>query len=311
MHPLEYSRGTLKRSSVLSNVITENSGNFSGGGIWSGGETNTFPEPTFRPLIKGNTITRNTADRIGGGIGTWRRLAPEIIDNYIAENVATEGDGGGIYFRALPDDTGAIFRGNTIENNYAGDHGGGFYAASALTDPLEFEFSWNIVKNNTADGLELTGDSGGGVWLAETNAWVHHNTVVSNSGNGPDSSYGGGIVVERIGSPLIEKNIVALTLNGGGIECGDGATPTIRNNLGWQNLPVEGVGTCADWWNSNGNVIADPNFCDADGGDYSLAQNSPAITHVAGPLGAIPIPGCGPVSVEPTTWGRIKAKYGD
>ena len=55
-------------------------------------------------------------------------MAPEILDNYIAENIATDGDGGGIYFRTFPDDTGAIIRGNVIENNYAGDHGGGFYA---------------------------------------------------------------------------------------------------------------------------------------------------------------------------------------
>jgi hypothetical protein len=110
---------------------------------------------------------------------------------------------------------------------------------------------------------------------------------------------------------MIEKNIISFSQNGGGIWCGDDGTPTIRNNLAWQNLPSDGVGACFDWWQSNGNIIADPNFCDADGGDYSLAQNSPAITHVAGPLGAIPIPGCGPVDVRPTTWGSIKTKYGN
>jgi hypothetical protein len=42
-----------------------------------------------------------------------------------------------------------------------------------------------------------------------------------------------------------------------------------------------------------------------------VAQNSPALTHPYGPLGAFHFPGCGPVSVEPITWGRIKAKYKD
>lgn len=47
----------------------------------------------------------------------------------------------------------------------------------------------------------------------------------------------------------------------------------------------------------------------ATGGDFHLAQGSPAITHVAGPLGFYPIPGCGPVPVRPTTWGRLKTRY--
>ena len=97
--------------------------------------------------------------------------------------------------------------------------------------------------------------------------------------------------------------------NGSGIWCGGGVTPNIRNNLAWQNLPSEGVGTCSDWWNSDGNVLTDPFFCDPASLDFSVSQNSPALTHPAGPLGALYLPGCGPVSVEPTTWGQIKAKY--
>ena len=144
----------------------------------------------------------------------------------------------------------------------------------------------------------------------ETNAWVHHNTIANNTGDGSTSRYGGGIVVERPGSPIIEQNIIAFSPTGGGIWCGNGATPTIRNNLAWQNSPADGVGDCPDWWMTEGNIIADPYFCDYAMGDYSLAADSPAITHPAGPLGAIPEPGCPPVAVEPTTWGRIKRMYG-
>ena len=163
--------------SILNNTITANQGGFSGAGIWSGGDP--FDQvPTFHPLIQGNTITRNTASRIGGGIGTWQRMAPEIIDNYIAFNQATEGDGGGIYLRLFPDDTGSIIRGNVIEDNYAGDHGGGFYAGAVLSGGItDFEFSWNVVSKNTADAIELTGESGGGIWLSTTDGWVHHNTI--------------------------------------------------------------------------------------------------------------------------------------
>jgi len=90
---------------------------------------------------------------------------------------------------------------------------------------------------------------------------------------------------------------------------GIGATPTLRNNLAWQNTDGDGVGTCPTWWQSDGNLVANPAFCDTTGGDFHLAQDSPAITQVAGPLGVYPIPGCGPVPVRPTTWGRLKTRY--
>jgi hypothetical protein len=206
-----------------------------------------------------------------------------------------------------------VIRGNTVVNNRAGDHGGGIYVALVNTPPpaLQVEISWNVVANNMANGSAISGISGGGIHLIETDAWVHHNTIVGNAGGSTPSTLGGGIGIERVGSPLIEKNIIALTVQGGGVNCIGGATPLLRNNLAWMNAGGDGVGTCSTWWQSNGNIVADPAFCDAANGDYSLAQNSPAITHVAGPLGAIPIPGCGPVAVEPTTWGRIKAMYGN
>ena len=68
---------------------------------------------------------------------------------------------------------------------------------------------------------------------------------------------------------------------------------------------------CPTWWQADGNIVDDPAFCDPDNGDYSLAQNSPRYdASCCGPLGAIHLPGCGPVAVLPTTWGRIKSMYG-
>jgi hypothetical protein len=79
--------------------------------------------------------------------------------------------------------------------------------------------------------------------------------------------------------------------------------------LAWQNVGGDGVGDCPDWWQTDGNIVADPLFCDLDMGDYSLSQKSPAMTHPAGPLGAISTPGCDITPVMPTTWGRIKSMY--
>jgi hypothetical protein len=62
--------------SIVGSWITENGGNFSGAGIWSFGQPYDRV-PTFHPLIKDNTITHNTATRIGGGaterVSTWNR----------------------------------------------------------------------------------------------------------------------------------------------------------------------------------------------------------------------------------------------
>jgi len=290
--------------SIIDNVITGNGNTASGGGIWAGADAFSI----WFPLIQGNTITNNQASNLGGGVGTQQSMVPDILDNYIASNVARDGDGGGIYYRS--NDNGAVIRGNTVINNYAGDHGGGIYVWHVGDlGLLEVEVSWNVVIDNVADGLEGTGNSGGGIWLWETNAWVHHNTVVQSSGNGPSNSYGGGVIIEQPGSPVVEYNIIALTKKGGGIWCGGGATPIIRGNLAWQNLPEDGVGDCSDWWQSDGNIVADPHFCDAENGDFTLAEDSPAITHSAGPLGAFATPGCGPVPVKNSTWGLIKSKY--
>jgi Right handed beta helix region len=290
--------------SIIGNIITENSLAQDGGGIWC--TAGTFF--AWFPLIQGNTITNNRAANLAGGIGTGQRMVPDILDNYIAGNEARDGDGGGIYYRSFDND--AVIRGNTVLNNRAGDHGGGIYIEHVGDiGLLEVEVSWNLVSGNYARGSGITGNSGGGIWLWETNAWVHHNTVVGNTGDGSNNAYGGGIVIERPGSPIIEQNIIAFSTKGGGIWCGGGATPIIRNNFAWQNAGGEGVKGCPNWWQSNGNVIDNPYFCDMAGGDFHVASNSGVMTHPAGPLGAFATPGCGPVSIVATTWGSLKAKY--
>ena len=235
-------------------------------------------------------------------------MIPEILDNYIGHNSAGFGDGAGIWVGVEFD--GMVIRGNTIEDNVAGDHGGGIYFAG-LTGTPAVEIDHNILYNNTAEGEAGTGTSGGAIWVQDSNAWVHHNTIVQNTGlGGSGHAYGGGIAIsDHPGSPLIEQNIIAYSIDGSGIRCSDPATPTIRNNLAWENVGGEGTGTCADWALGNGNIITDPLFCALATGDLSLAQNSPALSHPAGPLGAIPDPGCESTPVERTTWGQIKARY--
>jgi hypothetical protein len=65
-----------------------------------------------------------------------------------------------------------------------------------------------------------------------------------------------------------------------------------------------------------GNIFTDPLFCGPEDcnsaptvlGDYTLGATSPALLAPCGPMGAL-AEGCGGISVDPTSWGRIKGLY--
>jgi hypothetical protein len=55
----------------------------------------------------------------------------------------------------------------------------------------------------------------------------------------------------------------------------------------------------------------DPEFCDIPADDYTVRNTSPCAEEnspVCGQIGAYGI-GCGTVSVEPTSWSRVKSWY--
>ena len=301
---------TNSEPSIINNIIVNNDSPLDGGGIVCGG--NIQAQPQWSPKIVSNHIVDNHANNSGGGVIFYCDMIPELVDNYIANNSTSNGDGGGVYYVNFPFGGTPLFYGNIIQDNTAGDHGGGIYAGNIGNGgSIELEISHNLIWRNRALGKSssITPNSGGGIWLWETKAWIHHNTVVENMGDGPTEAYGGGIVIDQPGSPTVEQNIIAFTTKGGGIWCGNGATPIIRNNLAWQNSGGDGVNDCPLWWQTNGNVVGNPYFCSMAGGDFTVASNSAVMTHPSGPLGAYPLPGCGPVSVQLTTWGLLKLRY--
>ena len=294
---------------IEGNVIEENQArggsSGSGGGIYCGGSTS----QGWSPVIRGNMIRDNVACTNGGGISVGGWMSPEIVGNELIDNWTFDGDGGGIAFRILSD--GPLIMDNVIANNEAADHGGGIYAGRANNaGTVELEIVGNLIARNLARARGAVEFSGGGVWLSRADAWIHHNTIVGNEGTGGDGTWGGGITILRSGSPVIEQNIIALSPQGGGIRCDLGVTPTIRNNLVWENTGGQGNGSCTAWVGVDGNVEEDPMFCGASTGDYSVADMSPAQTHPAGPLGAIPSPGCGATRTRAVSWGELKARFG-
>jgi hypothetical protein len=288
---------------IRGNAIRENSApSGNGGGAYLTGD-----DAVFRPRLENNLLEGNESKANGGGIGVFGTMAPEILNNDIVGNETLEGDGGGIWLFHRVD--GAVVIGNRIIDNVAADHGGGILlSAQPPRMTLTIEVSGNLLARNTSRwNSNLFIPSGGGMYIYGSQGWIHHNTFAYNSGDGGSGDLGGGITFKQGSLVVFEQNIIAFSQSGGGIWCDGESMPTTRNNLAWMNTGGEGTGGCPDWWQSNGNLVADPYFCSS--GDYTLAEDSPAIMHPAGPLGAFPTPGCGPVPTVPTTWGRLKTLY--
>jgi hypothetical protein len=107
-----------------------------------------------------------------------------------------------------------------------------------------------------------------------------------------------------------ENSVIAFGTGGAALESyGDDATLTCCDLYG--NEGGDWVGNIADQFGESGNIALDPRFCDADGGDWSLAEDSPCAPE-ANPacelIGAWPV-GCGPTAIAPTSWGSLKARF--
>jgi len=200
---------------ILNNIIEGNNAQSStqsggGGGIWC---VATTLDAVWSPCITGNIIRSNTSQLIGGGIGFSGNMTPLITANNLYDNEVLLGDGGGI--GGLQRLSGLVITGNTITHNTAGDHGGGVYvAASGIVEPITIDISWNAVGGNIAFARASTGTSGGGLWLGYTNAIVRNNTFALNRGYGLLNNWGGSIVLVQSGSPVVERNIIANSLEG-------------------------------------------------------------------------------------------------
>jgi hypothetical protein len=293
--------------SILRNHIRGNSAIFQstwgfGGGIYCGPG-----EGVPSALIADNVIEDNTAGANGGGIAVDGNGAVTITRNHLADNVTLRGDGGGIW--VLSRQGGLLVSDNVISGNTAADHGGGFYEASVVSGThFVSDVTRNVFVGNRANAAGRTGTSGGGLWASASKCRVIQNTFVGNSGQG-SGARGGNIAVRRSGTPHFERNIIAFASSGGGVAC-DGGAPTFVNNIVWQNVGGDGTGLCVDWYTTGGNLVVDPLLCQPGMADASVAENSPALTHPAGIIGANPTPGCPGVAIEPTTWSRIKVLLG-
>jgi len=135
-------------------------------------------------------------------------------------------------------------------------------------------------------------------------------TMTNCTFSGNSARDGGGIMWSGAGSLTLSNTIIAFSTDGEAVLCPSPPTVTccdIFGNAGgdWVN-GIAGMGTV------NGNLSADPRFCDRFSDNYYLCENSPCAPDSSpsgcGLIGALPV-GCQGTAIEHTTWGRIKTLF--
>lgn len=115
-------------------------------------------------------------------------------------------------------------------------------------------------------------------------------------------------LISASASPIeIDRSVIANAAASPVIFLYAGATATLSCSVVWHPSSPVVLGTA----DTTGVFFSDPLFCNPAAGDYRVSSPSPCLPGVSpcGELiGAFGL-GCGPVSVEARSWGRIKALY--
>jgi hypothetical protein len=111
--------------------------------------------------------------------------------------------------------------------------------------------------------------------------------------------------LELTGGHVPPTRLVQDNLIGGNATVATPCSLTFTYNLIAGDLATSGPGTFL-----NNHAHTDPQFCNPAIGDYRIAVTSPALggAHDGLAIGALGV-GCTTVSVQPTTWGRLKALF--
>lgn len=153
--------------------------------------------------------------------------------------------------------------------------------------------------------------AGGGTFVHDGRVSFSHCTFAFNeSGVDPSGEReGGGIAVVQA-DVLLQNCIVAHSTRGEGISCRDGGTASLVCSNVYGNAGGDWIGCIADQLGSNGNISADPLFCNPALGDFTLQSGSPCLPENTGCglMGTLGV-GCGTISIAPMTWGKLKSLY--
>jgi hypothetical protein len=209
-------------------------------------------------VMKGNIIQNN----LGSPYYAYPMVAfTNSLTSDIRDNIISSNEGQHLRISVLVYDGASETRisGNTITNNHGGSplEVDGAAVNCSSSSP---EISNNLIAGNDAAGIVCTGGA----------PRIMNNTIFG----GVDTS-GAAIDIDTPSAAIVTCNIVAGG-KGAGISA-KGSLSTIECNDVFDNARGNYVGV-PDQTGLNGNISAHPLFCNASGGDYSLADNSPCLS---------------------------------
>jgi hypothetical protein len=215
--------------------------------------------------------------------------------------------------------TGCVFR-----NNFGGVNAGGLSLSqneSAYVSDCWFEGN---VSSSGAGGLVVAGPADADQLIIERCVFLRNQTSGGGGGGarlaansllrmctfvGNDAPAGSGVRAQNSSvSHEVRNCVFALNLGGAALDdATSGASAVGDCNVLWQNVG----GDYSNWEPGPNDQSVDPEFCDIPADDYTVRNTSPCAEEnspVCGQIGAYGI-GCGTVSVEPTSWSRVKSWY--
>lgn len=280
--------GTETADSVLEGFTISNGQAQMGGGIHFAAFGDA--SPTLRNLV----VTGNTAET-GAGLLIWG--SPELIDVEVSDNHANFSAGGMYVYRS------PTLRRVTVSGNTSGLGSGGGIVLDGFGNA---KLVTVIVRDNQTEGC-----CGGGIQVSNSTPTLKNVTVVGNATGSYVNAFGGGIYVEGDAGLSLRNCILwgnqstngpQLALRVADSICPDVDVAYCDAQGGLDEVYVSAA--CMLNW-LVGNIEADPQFADPNGGDHHLQDDSPCI-ETGNPGAAFP-PDDTDVDGEP----RIQAMYVD
>lgn len=260
--------------------LFENDNNYNTDGSWNGFSFTQMDVLADSSIFEYCSFKYSKAINENGGLFYLRSQAGQeysqlrISNSLISDNACSSYRQGGalyLYFSA------ATIENSVITNNYSKSQGGGIYVYYA-----DIEISNTTVSNNTS-----ASNNGGGIYLYKSNTIFTNVNIVDNFG-----SNGGGVYAEQYEPYFINCNIS----NNSASSLGEGISlyntdaklynTIIYNdddNINIQNGTPEFYSCNIKGGNTFGATVYedcledDPDFTDADNGDYTVLSSSPCI----------------------------------
>jgi hypothetical protein len=297
----------------------------------------------FYCIFEGGNALANPApySRHGGavfvGAGAIASLTECVIDGGIAEH------GGGVYSEGEVSLMNCVIRNCQAPGGALQGNGGGLHLiGTAVVSECEVvdnvaEFIGGGIFTYTFDGTvtncrilrNRAGVHGAGIGCQALQAGgsLYGNLIAGNEACSGGACQGGGLYLWYAYGSLIEANTIVDNFAGGGAGIAYGyATVTFERcliafNQGLATADFNATSTASFaqtcvWGNTGGDQLqgsesetltADPLFCDASAGDYTLCADSPCLPLFIGVYGQ----GCGAcaTAAESASWSRVKSLY--